>query len=295
MKIKDILDRNTFSLSFEVFPPKRDGNIEGLYRTVGELLVWSPDFISVTYGAGGGTRDTTVEIASKIKQEMKVETLAHLTCVQATAGDIADILKQFKRNNIENIMALRGDPPGEDKTFVRTEGGFNYANELVEFIRAEGDFSIGVAGYPEVHIEAASADEDLDHLKKKVDAGGEFIVTQIFFENDAFYRFRDRAGRRGIRVPIIPGLFPIFNAKQIPRITELSNARIPSSYRDSLMGVIDRPEEAEKYGIEFTIRQSENLLSNDVAGLHFCSMNRSSHVIRILSELPLPERYVPGQ
>ncbi|MCK9230376.1 MAG: methylenetetrahydrofolate reductase [NAD(P)H] [Syntrophales bacterium] len=295
MKIKDILNRNTFSLSFEVFPPKRDGNVSGLYRTIEELLVWSPDFISVTYGAGGGTRDTTIQIASKIKNEMKVETLAHLTCVQATAADIADILRQFKRNNIENIMALRGDPPGDDKTFVTTEGGFSHANELVEFIRSEGDFSIGVAGYPEVHIEAVSAEADLDYLRKKVDAGGEFIVTQIFFENEVFYRFRDRAARRGIRVPVIPGLFPIFNAKQLPKITELSNARIPVSYYESLMGVIDRPEEAEKYGIEFTIRQSEDLLLNGVAGLHFCSMNRSAHVMSILSELPLPKRYVPGQ
>ncbi|MDD5476450.1 MAG: methylenetetrahydrofolate reductase, partial [Syntrophales bacterium] len=204
-----------------------------------------------------------------------------------------DILEQFKENNIENILALRGDPPGDDKKFVKTAGGFGYANELVEFIRASGDFSIGVAGYPEVHIEAPSLEADLDNLKKKVDAGGEFIITQIFFENDAFYRFRDRAIKRGIGVPLIPGLFPIFNAKQIPKITGLSNARMPSAYYDRLMKVVDRPGEAEKYGIEFTIRQADDLLANEASGLHFCSMNRSSHVISILSELALPERYIP--
>jgi methylenetetrahydrofolate reductase (NADPH) len=295
MKIRDILASGRFSLSFEVFPPKRDGNIENLYKTIEELQTVQPDFISVTYGAGGGTRDTTVEIASKIKTVLGVETLAHLTCVQATAEDIADILEEFRRNNLENILALRGDPPGDAEMFVKTAGGFGFANELVDFITSQGDFCVGVAGYPEVHIEAPSAEADLENLKRKVDAGGEFIITQVFFENDAFYRFRDRALKAGINVPVIPGIFPVFNTKQIPKITELSNSKIPSSFLDKLEKASDRPAEAEKYGVEFAVRQGADLVRNDAVGLHFCSMNRSSHVLKILSELELPRRHSTGQ
>jgi len=286
MKIGNLFGGDKTTLSFEVFPPSREGNLDELYQAIGELVELNPDFISVTYGAGGGTREKTVEIASTIRSKFDHETLAHLTCVQATRGDIGEQLEQLKGEGIENILALRGDPPKDREQFVRTEGGFGYASELVAFIREQGDFSVGVAGYPEVHPEAPDMEHDLINLKKKVDAGADFIITQMFFDNDDFYRFRDNARAAGIRVPIIPAIFPIFNYRQISRIAALCGAKIPSRLRGKLERVSERSEEVEKYGMEHAIRQSEDLLGNEVAGLHFYSMNRSRHVIRIIRELP---------
>ena len=286
MKIGTLFGGDKTTLSFEVFPPSREGNLDELYQAIGELVELNPDFISVTYGAGGGTREKTVEIASTIRSKFDHETLAHLTCVQATRGDIGEQLEQLKGEGIENILALRGDPPKDREQFVRTEGGFGYASELVAFIREQGDFSVGVAGYPEVHPEAPDMEHDLINLKKKVDAGADFIITQMFFDNDDFYRFRDNARAAGIRVPIVPAIFPIFNYRQISRIAALCGAKIPSRLRGKLERVSERSEEVEKYGMEHAIRQSEDLLENEVAGLHFYSMNRSRHVIRIIRELP---------
>jgi methylenetetrahydrofolate reductase (NADPH) len=288
MKIRDMQANGRFTLSFEVFPPKREGNLGSLYNTIRDLASVNPHFISVTYGAGGGTRDKTIEIASKIKNEIGLDVLAHLTCVQATKDDIARILEEFKNENIENVLALRGDPPQGEKFFIKTEGGFGYANELVEFIRNNDDFSIGVAGYPEGHIEAPSLDEDVKNLKRKVDAGADFIITQLFFVNDDFYRFRDMAVARGITVPIIPGIFPLFNFKQISKIGALCEPNIPSTFLDKLDKVRDKSEEVEKYGIEYALYQCENLMDNDISGLHFCCMNRSSHVLQIVRELDIP-------
>jgi len=290
VKIRDIFAKGGFTLSFEVFPPKREGSIEELYEVIETLKEWDPSFISVTYGAGGSTREKTVEIASTIKNELGAEVLTHLTCVQSTRDDIEDILDELKGKGIENILALRGDPPEGTSRFVRTEDGFGYASELVEFIGSRGEFSIGVAGYPEGHIEAPSLAEDLINLKRKVDAGADFITTQLFFNNEDFYRFRDDAKDLGIDIPIIPGIFPIFNYKQIDKMTSMCGAKVPPRFHDKLRRVSSRNEEVEKYGIEHAILQTEDLLDNDVSGLHFYSMNRSSHVIRILSELSLPKR-----
>ncbi len=286
MKIGNLFGGDKVTLSFEVFPPSREGNLDELYQAIGELVELNPDFISVTYGAGGGTREKTVEIASTIRREFARETLAHLTCVQATRDDIGEQLEQLHDEGIENILALRGDPPKDREQFIRTEGGFGYASELVAFIREQGDFSIGVAGYPEVHPEAPDMKHDLINLKKKVDAGADFIITQMFFDNEDFYRFRDNARAAGIRVPIVPAIFPIFNYRQISRIAALCGAKIPSRLRGRLERVSERCEEVEKYGMEHAIRQSEDLLENEVAGLHFYSMNRSGHVIQIIRELP---------
>ncbi|MBN2284151.1 MAG: methylenetetrahydrofolate reductase [NAD(P)H] [Deltaproteobacteria bacterium] len=288
MKIRDILEREKFSLSFEFFPPKRDGNLENLYTAIRELILQRPVFVSVTYGAGGGTREKTVEIASKVKNEFDQEVLAHLTCVQSSRDDIARVIEELSAHNIENILALRGDPPKDEEAFRRAPGGFGYASELVEFIHTRGDFSIGVAGYPEGHIEAPSLEVDLDNLKKKVDAGAHFIITQICFDNKHIYRFRDGAHARGIRVPIITGIFPIFNYRQIQRMAALCGAKIPPSLHDKLDKVSEKDEEVQKYGIEFAIRQSEDLLASDIAGLHFYSMNKSDHVLEILREIQLP-------
>jgi len=288
MKISDYFLQKKWTLSFEVFPPVREGNLESLYRTIGELKELGPDFISVTYGAGGGTRDMTIEIASTVRKTFGQEVLAHLTCVGSTREDIAGILDDMKHQEIENILALRGDPPQGEKRFVKVEGGFGHANELVEFIRTRNDFCIGVAGYPEGHIEAPSLEEDIRNLKKKVDAGAHFVVSQLFFNNEVFYRFRDRAIKTGIRVPLLPGVFPIMNYKQMKKCIELSNASVPEKLESRMIRLQDKPEETEKYGIEYAICQAEDLIRNEVQGIHIYSMNRSGHVISIVKELKLP-------
>ncbi len=288
MKIRDFFAKKKWTLSFEVFPPVREGNLESLYKTIGELKKLKPDFISVTYGAGGGTRDMTIEIASEVKNKFDQEVLAHLTCVGSTRDDVARILDDMRSQGIENILALRGDPPQGENQFVKMEGGFGYANELVEFVRSRNDFSIGVAGYPEGHVEAPNLETDLKNLKKKVDAGADFVVSQLFFNNDVFYRFRDSAMKIGIRVPLIPGVFPILNYKQMKKCISLSNASVPEKLESRMIRLQDKPEETEKYGIEYAIRQAEDLVRNEVQGLHLYSMNRSEHVIRIVTELDLP-------
>lgn len=287
MKIRDILASNTVTLSFEVFPPKREGGVEELYATIGDLIQCNPHFFSVTYGAGGSTRDKTVEIAAHIKNEMRQEVLTHLTCVGSTRDDIRRTLNELKDRHLENILALRGDPPKGADVFVKTEGGFGYAGELVELIGEYDDFCVAVAGYPEKHIEAPTMDDDLENLKRKVDAGADFIITQLFFMNDHFYRFRDYAVARKIEVPIIPGIFPLFTYSQISRIGSLCDPHIPSLLLDRLYKVRNKNEEVQKYGIEHAILQCEDLLNNDVSGLHFCCMNKSNHVREIVNELPL--------
>ena len=291
MKIKDILSHKKFTLSFEVFPPVREGNIEILFSTIQELKELKPDFISVTYGAGGGTRDKSIEIASKVKNEIGMEVLAHLTCVQATRKDITKVLDEFGKKNIENILALRGDPPEGETQFIKTQGGFGYASDLVEFIRAYNHFSVGVAGYPEGHIEAHSLEFDMVNLKRKVDAGADFIITQLFFNNDFFYRFRERALDLKIHVPIIPGIFPILNYKQINRIVSLSGVKIPSTLGNKIEKIKDKPEEVEKYGIEYAMIQVDDLMNNEIQGLHLYCMNRSGPVKQILRELSLQKYY----
>ena len=287
MLIRDLFGQKKRTLSFEVFPPVREGNLESLFKTVAELKELKPDFISVTYGAGGGTRDKTIEIASRVINEFGSEALAHLTCVAATRDDIARIVEEMKTHNIENILALRGDPPKGEEKFVRPAGGFGFANELVSFIRGLNGFCIGVAGYPEGHPEASSFEDDLKNLKRKVDAGADFIVTQLFFNNDDFYRFRDRALALKINVPIIPGIFPILNHKQVLRITELCGAKIPSALGEKLCWLKDKPEDVEKYGIEYAQGQAYDLIRNEVHGLHICTMNQSRAARKIVRELGL--------
>jgi methylenetetrahydrofolate reductase (NADPH) len=282
------LDSKRFTLSFEVFPPKRDGNVDQLYTTIQELAVFKPDFISVTYGAGGKTRDRSIEIASVVKNRLQLEVLAHLTCVQATEKDIDHILESLQKENIENILALRGDPPEGIDQFTKAESDFAYACNLVRFIRGLHNFCVGVAGYPEGHPEAPSIEIDMMNLKHKVSSGADFIITQLFFNNDYLYRFRDRAMALDIKVPIIPGVFPILNYNQITRIISLSGAEIPGRLVEKIDRVKDKPEEVEKYGVEYAIHQVEDLIRNDVAGLHLYCMNRSGPAGQILASLELP-------
>ncbi|MCX7634713.1 MAG: methylenetetrahydrofolate reductase, partial [Syntrophales bacterium] len=228
--------------------------------------------------------DKTIEIADRVKNRYGQNVLAHLTCVGSTRDDIALILDELADRGIENILALRGDPPEGTEKFVPVAGGFHYANELVEFIARRGQFCIGVAGYPQKHPEAPSLAADLRNLKRKVDAGADFVITQLFFANDEFYRFRDLALKEGVAVPIIPGVFPLMNYKQFLRIIDLCRPTIPSRLGDKLEKLKDKPQEIEKYGVEFVVTQAEDLLRNEIAGLHIYSMNRSWPVRIIVQE-----------
>ncbi len=290
MKIKDLLKKLDFSLSFEVSPPVRNGRGDRLFSVIGSLAKLNPDFISVTYGAGGSTRDMSVEIASSMKKSGTAEVLAHLTCVGASKREILTILDELKSSNIKNILALRGDPPTGQDAYKKQKDGFGFAHGLVEFIRQYDHFCIGVAGYPEGHTEAPSLKADIDNLRKKVDAGSDFIITQLFFDNNDFYRFRDGAAKAGIDIPIIPGIFPIFNYRQIQKIASLCGARLPEALHKKIHAARDRNDLVEQYGIEYSLKQSEDLIKNGVSGLHFYSMNRSSHVEKIVRNLPWQNR-----
>lgn len=289
MLLRDLFQKKRFTLSFEFFPPKREGNLENLFAVIQELSFLKPDFVSVTYGAGGSTRERSLEIASRVKNQLNTEVLAHLTCVHSTKDEIGKILEDFRNQNVLNILALRGDPPEGSGKFVKPDGGFSYASELVEFIKRRDNFSVGVAGSPEGHIEAPSLEEDLKNLRRKVDAGADFIITQLFFDNGFFYRFRDKICAMGIHIPLIPGIFPIMNFRQIERIADLCGATIPRQLFQKIEKVWDRKEEVEKYGIEYAITQIDDLIRNDAAGIHIYSMNRSEAVQQILRALNLPE------
>jgi methylenetetrahydrofolate reductase (NADPH) len=285
VKISEILRRKKFTLSFEIFPPKRDGDFEGLFCAISELTELSPDFISVTYGAGGSNKERTIEIASRVKNDFNLEVLAHLTCVGSTKEDISAILASLQEKNIENILALRGDPPADSGIFEITKGGFAFANELVSFIKKDGSFSIGVAGYPQGHMEASSLEEDIINLKRKVDSGADFIISQLFFDNSDFYRFLELADRNHITVPVIPGILPILNYKQTKRIIELNGHPLPAVLDTKIGKIAEKPAEVEKYGIEHATRQAEDLISNGIHGIHFYCMNRSVSVKKILGNL----------
>lgn len=285
MFIRDIFKEKKFVLSFEVFPPKKESDVENLYKTIVELKELTPDFVSVTYGAGGSTRDKTVEIASHIKNNIGIEAMAHLTCVNSTKEDIKNVLEQLQDQNIENILALRGDPPAGEENFTKTIGGFGYASELVDFIKNNGDWSIGVAGYPEGHIQTPNLTEDIKNLKKKIDNGGDFILTQLYFNNKDFLEFRDLAHKNGIKVPIIPGIFPILNYKAIKKISVLCGAKIPQDLLDKLDKNQENADAIENIGIEYAIKQSRELLNYDIPGIHFYTMNKSQQIKNIYNEI----------
>jgi len=276
MKIIDILRSGKRTVSFEFFPPKDDAGFADLFQTIAALRPLQPSYVSVTYGAGGSTRRKTVDIVKRIKHEIGLESMAHLTCVGATREEIHSVLEELKEGGMENVLPLRGDPPKGADRFVKTEGGFGYANELVEFIRGRYPFCLGAACYPEGHPEAPDLKADLDNLKRKVDAGVDFLITQLFFNNDDFFRFRDRAEAAGIKVPILAGIMPILSVKQTKRFTEMCGASIPPGLLANIEAVEDDAEAVRQLGAYHATRQCENLLAGGVAGLHFYTLNRST-------------------
>ncbi len=285
MKIIDILNSGKRSVSFEFFPPKDDAGFADLFRTVQALKPLEPTFVSVTYGAGGSTRRKTVDLVERIKNEIGIESMAHLTCVGATRDEIQSVLDELLSAGIDNVLPLRGDPPKGEQTFVKTPGGFGYASELVAFIRGHYPFCLGAACYPEMHPEAPSPEIDLANLKRKVDAGADFLITQLFFHNDDFFRFRDRAAAAGIRVPIVAGIMPILSVHQIKRFTKMCGASIPADLLHKIEGVEDDPDAVRQLGMYHATRQCEQLLARGVAGLHFYTLNRSTATRAIFQQI----------
>ena len=261
--------------SFEFFPPKTPEAVERLYATAKELATHRPGFVSVTYGAGGSTRHLTVDLVTRIKREIGVETMAHLTTVGHTKEELVQVLDQLAAGGIENVLALRGDPPKGQGRFVKTEGGFEYGQELARFIKANYSFCIGGAAYPERHPDAPDLETDLRHLKEKVESGAEFLITQLFFDPVHYFRFVERARAIGIDVPIVPGIMPVTNVAQIHRFTSMCGASIPESLRDLLDRVKDDEQAVIAVGVEWASDQARRLLAGGAPGIHFYTLNRS--------------------
>jgi methylenetetrahydrofolate reductase (NADPH) len=259
-----------------------------LERQIPALLQTQPDFCSVTYGAGGSTRDKTLMIVDRIQRQYGLTALAHLTCVGHTRGQVRELLEKIRGLGCRNILALRGDSPGGGE-FQPTPGGFEFAAQLVRFIRESGDFSIGAAGFPEGHIACKEGKQaDWRHLKEKVEAGADFVLTQLFFDNADYFEFRDHVtGKLGVQVPLVPGIVPILSAGQITRFTQLCGAKIPPSLRSKLDSLAEDDEAAVEFGIEYATRQCEELLRAGVPGLHFYTLNKSHSTVRVLKNLGL--------
>ena len=276
-------------ISFEFFPPKTDeGDRNLLEKQIPTLLLTKPDFCSVTYGAGGSTRDKTLKIVDCIQRQHGLTALAHLTCVNHTCDEVRTLLEKIRALGGKNILALRGDAPGGGE-FQPTPGGFEFSAQLVKFIREQGDFSTGVAGFPEGHVACKEGKHaDWRHLREKVDAGADFVLTQLFFDNADFFEFRDFvAGKLGVRVPLVPGVISILSAAQIKKFTQLCGSKIPPPLRAKLDQLENNDQAAAKFGIEYATRQCEELLRAGVPGLHFYTLNKSHSTVAVLKNLGL--------
>ncbi len=276
MRIREKLDQKKPALSFEFFPPKDEIGFWDLYKTVEKLEPLDPTYVSVTYGAGGATRRKTIELVGRIKNDIGIEAMAHLTCVGSTRDELSLIIDELKKQGIENVLALRGDPPDGTAEFTPTDGGFRYANELVAFVRERSKLCIGAACYPEGHVEAANPSADLDNLKRKVDAGVDFLISQLFFDNDLFFRFRDRAEAAGIDAPIAAGIMPVLSVKQVKRFTQMCGASIPKDLLRKIESVEDDKEAVRHIGTYHSTQQCISLIEQGVSGIHFYTLNRST-------------------
>jgi len=276
MRIRDLLSKKVPSLSFEFFPPKDDIGFWDLYRTIESLRPLDPTYVSVTYGAGGTARRKTLDLVARIKADIGIESMAHVTCTGATKGDLGTVIGDLKPRGIENVLALRGDPVAGTSTFTPTADGFAHASELIEFIRARGDLCVGAACYPEGHPESPDLNHDLENTRRKVDAGADFLISQLFFDNDIFLSYREQAERLGIDVPIIAGIMPILSVKQVKRFTGMCGASVPISLLRKIEAVEDDPEAVRHLGMYHATQQCLALFEQGVAGIHFYTLNRST-------------------
>ena len=281
--IIDLLDSSVPTLSVEFFPPKSQDGVESLVDAASRIASRKPDFGSVTYGPGGSTRELTASDSERMKNDIDLQVMPHLTCVGSTKEELATIVDGFYQDGYRNIMALRGDPPKGQEAFVRTEGGFSYASDLVAFIKSRHpDICLGIAGYPEKHPEAPSMDSDLDALKVKADAGGSFITTQLFFDNAVFFQYMEKVQSSGIQIPIVPGIMPVLSLKQIKRITQLCQSRLPNSLESQLSKVESDPEAVRRLGVEWAAAQIEDLLANGGPGIHIYALNKARSAIELI-------------
>ena len=292
MKIREILQQKR-TVSCEFFPPREEDGIPAVFRAIDRVGAFNPDFISVTYGAGGSTRAFTERITMQVKQETDLEVMAHLTCVAQTREEVHNVLERLDEAGVENVIALRGDPPRGQENFVAAEGGFGHATELIDHIRANFDFGLAAACYPEGHTESPDLDSDIRYAREKVDRGADFLITQLFYDNRYFFEFMERALSAGIDVPIIPGILPILNTAQIRRFTSLCGATIPPDLDTRLEEYAEDDNAVRELGVEYASRQVEELWENGVPGIHFYVLNRSYSVSRILANLNLPGHTAP--
>ncbi|MEM8874963.1 MAG: methylenetetrahydrofolate reductase [NAD(P)H] [Planctomycetota bacterium] len=290
MRIEQLLQTAKPTVSFEFFPPKTEKGFDNLFTTIAELKELSPSFVDVTYGAGGSTREKTVELTGRIQREAGLTAMAHLTCVGHTKDEIAAILDQLAEQGVQNVLALRGDMPGGG-AWQTTEGGFEYAGDLVKFIKdTHPGMFVTVAGFPEGHPQCLNKQRDMEHLKAKVDAGAGGIITQLFFDNYDFLTFRDNARKAGVDVPIVAGMMPIQKLPQIKRFVTMCGAKIPQHLLVALEKLDAEGDEAavEKAGIDHAVRQCEELIFQGVDGLHFYTLNKSTATRQIVERLHLP-------
>ena len=285
MRIVEKLGGSSPAISFEFFPPKDQEGVDRLFATVAELQPFAPAYVSVTYGAGGSTRQLTVDLVGRIQREVGIEAMAHLTCVGATQAELGSVLDQLEQKGVENVIALRGDPPKGSTTFVTPEGGFGHASELVGFVKQRGRFCVAGACYPEKHPEAASLEVDMANLKRKVDAGAEFLITQLFFDNADYFAFVEQARSLGITVPIIAGIMPVTNVSQIKRFTAMCGAGMPDALMQKLEPVAADPDAVGEIGVQHAVEQCRELLAKGAPGVHFYTLNRSKATVEILKRL----------
>lgn len=281
MKIKDILAQGRPTLSFEVFPPKTEDKYESVEHAAVEIARLKPAFMSVTYGAGGGTSRYTVDIASTLQEQCSVTPLAHLTCVSSTREKVRSVLSELEDKKIENVLALRGDIPADGN--VATD--YSYASELIAEIKQHGDFCIGAACYPEGHVESANKTADIAHLKEKVEAGCDFVTTQMFFDNNILYNYLYRIREKGITVPVVAGIMPVTNVRQIKRICSMSGTYLPSRFKAIVDRFGDNPPAMKQAGIAYATEQIIDLIANGVNGIHVYSMNKPDVAARIRDSL----------
>jgi methylenetetrahydrofolate reductase (NADPH) len=287
MRIDDILAGDGPIFSFEFFPPKTENGERNLENALAELRTLEPAFVSVTYGAGGSTREKTIEIVKRIREQYGLEAMAHFTCVGATVPELRATLEEMQGAGIDNVLALRGDPPAGEEEWVATDGGLEYSRELVELIAGDYPFAIGAACFPETHIHAESPEADLQHLVEKVGAGVQFLITQLFFDNSLYFAFLERARAAGIEVPIIPGIMPITQVGQVERMASMCGASIPDELRHELHARGEHPEAVLDFGVAYATLQCAELLAAGAPGIHFYTLNRSPATRAILSALKL--------
>ncbi len=281
MRIADLFADGEPVFSFEFSPPKTDKGFESLFRTIADLKKLDPGFVSVTWGAGGSTRRKTVELVARIQRETGLTAMAHLTCVGSDRDEIAEILDRIAAEGIENVLPLRGDPPLDQPDFRPVEGGFRYASELLEFIHSRWSFCTPAACYPETHQEAESPEADLRNLVRKVEAGAEFLITQLFFDNADYFAFCERARAAGIRVPIVPGIMPITSSVNVPRIARMCGSRVPAELQDAVDAAAGERDRVDAVGVEWATLQCRELLERRAPGIHFYTLNKSPATRRI--------------